>query len=210
MSNDDNKVQDTPQEALDGSVPDFQGEDEGLGAYSSTAPQIVSSDSEESGEPKNQDEEPDSTSVDNYFDDDEFLAGDDQTLRSEDDLKIFQQMENVVSWKVANFYKDNGKPRKRISLRNDPPILQISSSDGATAEFFVTNELSASFEKIFGDISKSYRGLDITDNSASAFSQEGIKQKLSSMVDWVSVNRFKAIMLSVVFVLLMVFVIIYS
>lgn len=210
MSDNSNGLQDTPQEPLGAAVPDFELSGEDLGGEDSEGSQnAVYGDVGEFDESAYDDEKP-STSVDSYFDDDVILAGDDSVLKKEDDLMIFQQMENVVSWQVVNFLNENGKARGKRSLRNEPPILQISSSDGATAEFVVTNELSASLEKVFGDIRKSYHGIDVAEAKVPTFSQEGVKLKLGAMVDWVSVNRFKAAMLAVVIVLLFVSAIIYS
>lgn len=95
-----------------------------------------------------------------YFDDDEeFLKGDDTTIHEANDVAIFQQLENVVSWEIENYYKDDGKPRNRLSLRNDPPILKISNSSGENASFVISKEFSGSLSKLFSDIERSYYGV---------------------------------------------------
>lgn len=95
-----------------------------------------------------------------YLDDDnEFLAGSSETITEQQSMAIVQGMENVVAWEVVNYLNDNGKARSSRSMKNDPPVLRINSSDGAGAEFVVTDELARTLSRIFTDIHKSYYGV---------------------------------------------------
>lgn len=147
-----------------------------------------------------------------YFDDDDLLlAGDDQVIHEDSSLMAFQQMDNIVSWEVKNLFKDDGKLRSRRSLRNEPPLFEISSSDGASAEFFVTQSLAASFAKIFTDMESAYSGVaPKVKDAAPVFSQEGVKQKFTSIKTWVLANKITSFLILAAVILFITFSVIYG
>lgn len=130
-------------------------------------------------------------SGDSYFDDDEaFLPGDDDVIGYEESIGFIQQLEGVVSWELVNFYGDDGKPRSKSSLRSEPPVLRISSSDGAVAQFVVTRELARTLSDVFADVHKGYFGVqpkkrDEKGNvEQTSFSQEGFGRKGEELKTW--------------------------
>lgn len=127
-----------------------------------------------------------------YEQDDEEFVGSDKVIHEEKNLAIVQQMDNVVSWEIVNFYKENGKVPNKFVMRNNPPIFKVASQDGAAAEFLVTKELALTLEKIFSDVGKAYYGIDPT--TKKAFSQKSLKEKTNGAVDWVKENPFKAVL----------------
>lgn len=143
----------------------------------------------------NDDLSPSSTAVDqsaDYFDDDEeFLKGDDKLIHSDPDIALFKQDEGVVSWELLNFYKENGKPRSKIGLRNDPPVMRISSSSGDTAEFLVTQQFAKSLSHILEDVNRAYFGVSPV-KEHNSFSQVGVKNKIRSIGQWMRDHKFKS------------------
>lgn len=127
-----------------------------------------------------------------YFDDDEeFLRGDDKVIHTDSDIALFKQEEGVISWEIANFYKENGKPRSQRSLRNDPPILKISSSDGVTADFLVTHQFAKSLSFMMNNVSRAYYGVSPTEEKKK-ITQSTIKDKISSMGNWIRAHKIKS------------------
>jgi hypothetical protein len=174
---------------------------------SETAPDslpVTKHDDEHSMNQENEEIEPQPSSAvsDSYFEDDEeFLRGDDLVVHEAADIALFKQDENVVSWEIVNFYKDGNTPRGKMALRNDPPVMKISSSSGDTAEFLVTKEFSKSLGSILQDVNKAYYGVSPSKKSEK-ITQTGVKNKLRSLGQWALDNKLKAAVAVVVAALL--------
>lgn len=156
-------------------------------------------------DPNNAELEPQSNGAvaSEYFEDDEeFLRGDDLIVHQENDIALFKQDENVVSWEIVNFYKDGNTPRGKMALRNDPPIMKISSSSGDTAEFLVTKEFSKSLGSVLQDLNKAYYGISPSKKSEK-LTQEGVKNKIRSLGSWMLDHKVKTAVAVVVAVLLL-------
>ena len=97
--------------------------------------------------------------------------GDDAVLVDEDALQVVQQMDGVVTCEIKGLYKENGSVHNRIYLRNNPPQFVIESSDGSSAEFMVTKNLSDQLEKMFGDVHRAYNGIDPTVKKYNSFGE---------------------------------------
>lgn len=146
--------------------------------------------------------QPSSDSSNEYFDDDEeFLRGDDTIVHENYDISLFKQDENVVSWEIVNFYKDGANPRGKTALRNDPPIMKISSSSGDTAEFLLTKEFSRSLGSVLQDVNRAYYGISPA-KKAEKLTQEGIQNKFRAMGRWMLAHKFKTAVAVVVLALL--------
>jgi len=131
-----------------------------------------------------------------YFDDDEqFLKGDDSVIVEKDVLSLFKQSDNVVSCEILNFYDEKGKPRNRMSLRNDPPVLHISSSDGQSADFVLTQNFTKSIADTLKTVEKSYLG--IPSAKKKKVDQEEIHNTFDRVVNWAKTNKVKSIFLGV-------------
>lgn len=136
-----------------------------------------------------------------YLDDDEsFLAGDDVILSETDALSIFQQSENVVSYEILNFSDDKGKPRSRLSLLNDPPILHITSSDEQSADFLLTREFTRTLAGLLKDVDRSYSGIS-PKSKKKPLSQESVRSWFDNVIEWGKENKFKAVLLGIVIIL---------
>lgn len=121
--------------------------------------------------------------------------GDDAVLVDEDALQVVQQMDGVVTCEIKGLYKENGSVHNRIYLRNNPPQFVIESSDGSSAEFMVTKNLSDQLEKMFGDVHQAYNGIDPT------------VKKYNSFGEWVKGNIFLVVLLSLMIVFALVAII---
>lgn len=146
--------------------------------------------------------QPNSASQNDYFEDDEeFLRGDDKIVHENFDIALFKQDENIVSWEIVNFYKDGLNPRGKTALRNDPPIMKISSSSGDTAEFLVTKEFSRSLGAVLQDVNRAYYGISPKKKSEQ-LTQEVVKNKFSSAGKWMKDHKVKTAVAVVVLALL--------
>ena len=142
--------------------------------------------------------------AEDYFgDDEEFLASADVVIAEEVDMGLFQQADNVISWEIQGFLKDNGNPRNKFALRNDPPIFVLKSSDGREAEFVVTEELSRSLGKLFNGINNAYLGVNSI-KKKSDFSQKTMKDKLSHIISWSKMHPVKVTVTSLLVLLFIV------
>ena len=121
--------------------------------------------------------------------------GDDAVLVDEDALQVVQQMDGVVTCEIKGLYKDNGSVHNRIYLHNNPPQFVIESSDGSSAEFMVTKNLSDQLERMFGDVHRAYNGIDPT------------VKKYNSFGEWVKGNVFLVVLLSLMIVFALVAII---
>lgn len=139
-----------------------------------------------------------------YLDDDEaFLNGDDVILSQKEALSIFQQSENVVSYEILNFFDEKGKARNSFSLRNDPPILHITSSDQQSADFVLTQKFVHTMAELLKNVDRAYMGVSPKKNSA--LTQEGVRSRFDSFLIWVKENKIKAGLLSLLIVLTIVY-----
>lgn len=138
-----------------------------------------------------------------YFDDDkEFLKGDDEILAIAPDSALIQQMENVVSWRLENFYDENGERRGKYSLRADPPIFRVESADGAQAEFILTKKLALTMAETFDTVKRGYYGVD--PKRKGSLTQGEAQSKFAEVSSWASAHPVKSMLL----VLLFIFVVI--
>lgn len=134
-----------------------------------------------------------------YFEDDEeFLEAIDHELVRTETMGIYQQDEQTVSWEILNFLKDNGKPRNRLQLRNDPPILHIASSDGQTADFLLTPDFVKGMTENLDHVEKAFYGIDTTTEKLT------IQEKFANLGQWVSDHKGITILLGVVLLLFII------
>lgn len=140
-----------------------------------------------------------------YFQEDEdILAGDDKVLHRSEALGVYQQLDNVVSWEVANFYDEEGKLRSPRDLRAEPPVFRITSSGGDAAEFVLTQELSRSMEEIFGNVRAGYFGVDKSRPRKSPLSQESLRETGQGLLQWAVHNKVKTALMVVLLAFLLV------
>lgn len=144
-----------------------------------------------------------------YLDDDEeFLAGDDVVVAEKDTLSLFKQSENIISYEILNYLDDKDKPRKRMSLRSDPPILHISSSDGQSVDFVITSNFARSMSETLKNIDRSYSGL--SSSKKKTLDQEEIRGNWDKFTKWVKDNKVKAGVLIGLITIFVVYTIIIS
>lgn len=129
----------------------------------------------------NTDESYDDEHGDDYFDDDQFLS-EDSVLELSKDSALFQQHENVVSWHLDNFYKEDGTRRNKYSLVTDPPIFRIESPDGQSAEFLVTKNLALTLGELFSNVNRGFNGLDGKKSSLEDDSKQTTTEKMFNSI----------------------------
>ena len=137
----------------------------------------------------------------NFLDDDEaFLAGEDTVLSQSDVLNIFQQSKNLVSYEVMNFLNEKGKPRSKMSLLNDPPILHIASSDQQSADFVLSKEFTRNMVNTLKDVDRAYLGIS-PKKEKKPLTQEGIRERFDTVLQWMKDNKVKSGLLVLLIVL---------
>jgi hypothetical protein len=134
------------------------------------------------------------------LDDDELvIASYDKKLAEGADAALFEQLENVVSWKLLNFYDEDGKRRNKWKLKMDPPVFRMESSAGDFAEFIVTKDLSQSLAKVFDTIYRGYFNLDAKEE------KEKSGNFFANVLNWAGGNQGKALALVLIFILFVLY-----
>lgn len=146
------------------------------------------------------------SNADSYFSDDEqFLSGDDIVISQDESIGIIQQLDGVISWELVNFYNEDGDVRSKASMRNEPPVMRISSSTGDFAEFVVTKDLARTLSDLFSDVHRAYFGVPPkSKNKDKLFSQEGMKNKANDIKEWSSEHPVQTVLLALLVVLVIV------
>lgn len=137
-----------------------------------------------------------------YFEDDEAFLGDDTELFSDDAAAAFKQIPGTVTYEIRGMYDDKGNLKSRWKIRQEPPVLFVTSvgaeDDENTAHFMLTKDFSKQLSMRLDDINKMYYGID--PSKKSAFSQEWFSEKKESISTWSSENSMKLIIGLVVIV----------
>ena len=131
------------------------------------------------------------TTVSHLEEDDDALVlkSYDKMLSETDEAALFEQLENVISWKLINFYDENGKRRNKWALKNDPPIFRLESSNESFAEFVLTKELSHSLAKTFDKVHRGYFNLSEKEE------KESTGNKFVDFTNWLVNNPGKTFVL---------------
>jgi hypothetical protein len=79
----------------------------------------------------------------------------------ERDFAVFPQGTNMVSWEIVGLYDTDGKQLSPNALKNEPPILRVSSADGNEAEFMLTRDFSTSMYAALDDVRRSHAGMEV-------------------------------------------------
>jgi hypothetical protein len=137
---------------------------------------------------------PDATAVetDSYFKDDEdFLEAGDELVHSAKDIAVFLQKEKVVTWELKNFYDLTGKPRSKVALRNDPPMLGISNSDGEEVEFLLSAHFAQSLGATLENVHRAYYGVAPRLDPTKA-PKRTLGERLGGLKTWALVHKVRA------------------
>lgn len=125
-----------------------------------------------------------------YFDDDAVFLSEDNIISQEDRLTIIEQLDNVISWRIDNFYDDDDNPYSKRKLKSDPPVLRLEKSDGDFAEFMITEDFANSLSHLFNSIDKAYKGYSPKKDKR-VLNQENVKNDFELYKNWVKVNPVK-------------------
>lgn len=137
--------------------------------------------------------------ADSYLDDDEeWAAASDEILHHDEDSVIAQQEEAVVSWDIRGLYDEQGKVRSKRSLKNNPPLLVISNSNGENASFVLTKNLSGLLARHFDNTYRAYYGIRPKEEMS-------LKEKLNDAKSGLRENMGKAIIIGGLLVALLIF-----
>lgn len=116
-------------------------------------------------------------------------------------LGIVSQDENLLAYSIKGVYLDD-KETKYVTgkkLKENPPILKISSGDGSEVEFLLTKEFTRMLSKSLEEVNKCYSGYKYVTSEEMTF-----KEKIGNLPLW-----FKKKPLEVVFTALTIFLIFY-
>lgn len=138
-------------------------------------------------------------SVDEYLEDDEhLLASSDEILHQDEETVIVKQQEAVVKWDIQGLYDEHGKVRAKRSLKNNPPMLEISNSFGENATFVLTKDLSGVLARHFDNTYRAYYGIRPKDEMS-------FKDKLSETKAGIRENMGKTIVIGGLLLALLIF-----
>lgn len=134
-----------------------------------------------------------------YFEDDEeWTASSDEILHSDEESVTVKQTDAVVTWDIDSLYTDEGKVRSKRSLKNSPPVLRISNSEGQSAEFVLTKDLSRVLANHLENASRAYYGIRPK-------SEMSMKDKLNEAKTGLRENMGKAIIIGGLLTALVIF-----
>lgn len=126
-------------------------------------------------------------------------SADDTTLDDEETYAIFKQNEGVVSWSISNLVDQDGNQYSKGELKANPPVLTLEASDGSTADFVLTKELSGSLGSILDRVYYGYYGLE--KKPKKKFTVETAKQ---SIIDAIGRSPLKVGAFSILAVILII------
>lgn len=158
----------------------------------------------EPSEPSTAEEEPEEDELEpsesrSYLEDDEDWAAANDSIIHEDEASVIAQQDDaLVSWDIEGLYDDYGKVRSKRSLRNNPPALVVSDSNGDTATFVLTKNLSAVLAKHLENTNRAFYGIRPK-------SERSTKEKLSDAGDLLKANLGKAIIFGGIILGLLIF-----
>lgn len=136
---------------------------------------------------------------DSYLDDDEeWLLAADKIIHKDEISVIAQQEDAVVNWDIQGLYDDQGKVRGKRSLRNNPPMLVISDSNGESATFVLTKDLSGVLARHFDNTHRAYYGIRPKDELS-------FKEKLGDAKTGLRENMGKALVVGGLLIALLIF-----
>ena len=135
---------------------------------------------------------------DGYFDDDEWSESSDEVLHSDEESVTVKQNEAVVTWDIDRLYTEEGKVRSKRSLKNSPPILRISNSQGQSADFVLTKELSRILANHLENTNRAYYGIRPK-------SEMTVKDKLNEAKVGLRENMGKAVIIGGLLAALLIF-----
>ena len=131
-------------------------------------------------------------------DDEEWAAAADEILHQDEVSVIAQQDEAVVSWDINGLYDEFGKVRSKRSLKNNPPTLIVSDSNGDTASFVLTKDLSGVLARHMENTNRAYYGIRPK-------SERSMKEKLGDAKAGLRENMGKAIVIGGILLGLLIF-----
>ena len=137
-------------------------------------------------------------STDYLEDDEEWAAAADQILHQSEDTVVAQQEDAVVSWDIKGLYDESGKVRGKRSLRNNPPMLVISDSNGDNAAFVLSKNLSGVLARHLDNTHRAYYGIRPKDELS-------FKEKLSDARTGLRENMGKTIVVGGLLLGLLIF-----
>lgn len=138
-----------------------------------------------------------------YFDDDvDFIENNDVVITDENIISMFKQEDNVVSVEVINLFNDNDKLRNRLQLLNEPPILEIKSSDGKVAHFVLSRQFNESLLLKLRNVSRAYAGMTtVTAHGDVVGERRSFRQRVGDFLKWADAHRAKVVISALIIIL---------
>jgi len=136
----------------------------------------------------------DTDTVESPIDDDEaiILAGDSKKLHGEPGFEVIAGLENIITWKIHDFYEADGSVTKNYrSLRKEPPTFIVESSDGESVVMTVTKDFAQSMAKTFTEISSVYNGKQATKPEHKPVTKKDIEEKFKNFILWIRSHPLK-------------------
>lgn len=130
--------------------------------------------------------------------DEEWANAADRIIHSDEHSVQAIQQEVVVDWDIENLYDDQGKIRGKRSLRNNPPLLVVSNSDGQAVSFVLSKDLSGILARHFENANRAFYGIRPKEELS-------VREKFSEAKTGLRENMGKAIIVGGILLGLLIF-----
>lgn len=115
------------------------------------------------------------------FDDQEILDLNNDTIEEEDNLLgIVSQNDDLLAFSIDGVYSDE-KQTKYVTgkkLKDNPPVLRVSSGNGEQVEFLLTKEFSRMLLSSLQEVNKCYSGYKYVTKNAT------LSEKFKDIPKW--------------------------
>lgn len=114
----------------------------------------------------------------------------DEILEEGESYAIIENSEeSILAYKIENLYSDKNETiyKSKIELKKNPPILEVSSSDGDVVQFPLTKNFTNSMLRNINEVNKAHAGFKKTKNVIDFNSKE--KTRKGIIIDFFKVNK---------------------
>lgn len=82
----------------------------------------------------------------------------DKLVQDEEFAALTEQDKSALAYEIVNLFEKDGVYRDRLSMREDPPSLVITDSEGSQVEFKLTEDFTAHLASSLNQVNKAYHG----------------------------------------------------
>lgn len=103
--------------------------------------------------------------------------------------------DDLVSWSIEDFYRENGDIKSKGEMKSKPPYLLVKSSSGDQANFYLTKEVSKELSRIMNEVYNAHYGIK-------PFRDSSPKEKVKKIGEWLMEHKVISVFIAAAAVLL--------